>query len=60
MKFKHVRDALRGKDRRIEELEEALRFVHLACEAVDWELEDYNEEVLRNIQEKCETALDKA
>lgn len=63
MKFKHVRDTLRGKDRRIEELEDALRFILLACETADalahhWSCSS-SAAAVENIQEKCEKALDK-
>jgi len=59
MRFRDMRNVCAGKDKRIAELEEALQFVLLACEAVDWELEDYNEAVFSTIKEKCKRTLDK-
>ena len=65
MKFKYVRDALRGKDRRIEELEDALRFILLACDATECvaQFGDNTAELIDNIKEKINSlnlALDKA
>lgn len=63
MKFKHVRDAIRGKDRRIEELTEALEHCLLAVESIDeHDARDVAAlwEALEIIKEKIESVLDKA
>lgn len=62
MKFSHVKDALRGKDRRIEDLTEALEHCLLAVESIDeHDARDVAAlwEALEIIQEKCKQALDK-
>ncbi len=62
MKFKHVRDILRGKDKRVEELEDALQHIILACEASDngcrTEMVDLKS-AIEIIEEKARKTLDK-
>ena len=63
MRFKDVRDRERGNARRIEELEEALEHILLACEtadsqAVHWSDSAYYEAV-ELIHEKAEKTLNK-
>ena len=52
MRLRDLKDALKGKQRRVDDLEEALRFVLLACTAPTAEL------ALENIQDKCENMLE--
>lgn len=63
MKFKHVRDRERGYQRRIEDMEEALRHILLACDALGQEPRNAKEaqynEALEIIKNKCNSALDK-
>ena len=59
-RLRDLKDALLGKTRRIEELENTLRYCLLSVESArlsDWSTE---QEALEIIEEKCKKALDKA
>jgi len=63
MRFKDVRDRERGSARRIEELEEALEHILLACDTADAQASHWSDsawcDAVELIQEKAEKTLNK-
>ena len=60
MRLRDLKDALKGKTRRVEELEEVLRQCLLACEATCSTLycAPDDKQALEIIEEKCRAAID--
>ena len=59
MKLRDLKDALKGKERRVQALEEALRGILLACESADMghSVGSVHAEALEIIEEKAREAL---